>query len=152
MSIIQDMIKKIRENKKIKNENLYIGYVGNFKIVNKEDGYDGCSVYKRDKVVCKLLTSRQRDRYLKGKYPTFLDAENCQLDKYLAIKNSNIQYYTVPSMNNKILPAVPHFPSSNLELLADLDEVLIDVKENINERMWQSKFTLNEIRQMEREL
>ena len=112
MRLMEKMLNQINENKKISTNELYYGYIGQSKavkeIINGETYYVYPYCLDEDKgfVVMQKLTKRERDRYLKSKYNTFLDSVKSQLFEYITIKNSNIEYYRIPSMQDLIVPCI----------------------------------------------
>ena len=118
MRIIESLIGKF--NKKIVNRDLYYGYIylhdstpseTNTKTARKTNvsNFD-------DFVIMQKLTRRERNSYLKSRYNTFFDGENAQTLKYMKLKNSEIEYYRIPSMHNMIVPQTP----------TTLDSMLVD--------------------------
>lgn len=116
MRLIERITSKF--NKPIANRNLYYGYIylhtTNTSEVNASPitqisvaNYDNFAIMQK-------LTKRERDSYLKSKFNTFIDSEKSELDKYLAIKNNNIEYYRVPSLNNIVIPQIKYTTESSL--------------------------------------
>ncbi|MBQ7797592.1 MAG: hypothetical protein IJ371_00530 [Clostridia bacterium] len=150
MNLIQKMIEHCGENRKIKNNNLYYGYVVS---VEQAKYTTHNNKFAGDRVICKQLSDRQRSRYLKGNYRTFIDSENCELIRYLAIERSNIQYFKIPSRKNKVMPYISADNIEAFELFDDLDGVLVCVQPSLNDtHIFSSKISIKEIRQMEKEL
>ena len=95
MSLIKSIINKYRASKRLSTDTLYYGVIF--------DSSDKSDLDTQQFVVMQRLTDRERSSYLKSRFHTFLDSEKCELNKYLYLKNSDIQFYRIPSMNNKIV-------------------------------------------------
>ena len=95
------------------------------------------------------LTKKERNSYLKSKYNVFLDAENCQLDTYIKFKNSNIQFFRVPSLNNKILP---HIQTIDDAVYFNVDEMIVSPFSLKHKYHSNSTIDINAIRHIEHHL
>ena len=147
MRLIESIVNAINNAKKIENKNLCYGELGNVEMAKQ---FDCC--HKGEVVICKQLTPKQRTWYLMQKYRTFLDADNCEFDKYMTLKNSSIPYYYIPSQR-KVVPFVSLENARYLNWLEKDDEVLVNIDDCFSDTyMFQDKLRVKEIAEMERDL
>lgn len=147
MGLIGNMIQAINNSKKIENKNLCYGELEN---VQTAKNFDCC--HKGEVVVCKQLTPKQRKWYLMRRYRTFLDADNCELDKYLTIKNSPIPYYYIPSQR-KVVPFVSLDNTQYLNYFDENEEVLVNLDDDfIYGYLFLEKIKVKEIVEIEQSL
>ncbi|MBQ3502277.1 MAG: hypothetical protein IJA72_01255 [Clostridia bacterium] len=110
MRLIESIINKL--TKKIANRDLYYGYIYLNKSASNTKNSRPMSqfgVINFDNfVIMQKLTKSERDSYLKSKFNTFIDSDNAELEKYIAIKNSNIEYFRIPSLNNIVIPQIKY--------------------------------------------
>lgn len=144
MHLLQQIIKKHEQKRKV-DKNLHCGSIINLKDKNN------IKLNGARKFVLEPLTTKQRNYYLRGKYQTFLDGENCQLIQYLSIIDKDVKFFKVPSLNNKI---VPYIESAEMAHLFNVDElVAVDVCRFLNDTyMTQKGLTVGQIPEIENEL
>ncbi len=117
------LIKNLIHNptaKKYSSDNLYYGYIGTNQPYTETlagqtiESYQYIGDKNSQFVIMQKLNKHERNNYLKSKYNTFIDSSKPQTQLYLALKNSSIQYYRVPSMQNIIIPCISTTQEANL--------------------------------------
>ena len=108
MSLITSIINKL--TKKIANRELYYGYIylNNAGTSASTTSFKPSIINFDNFVIMQKLSKNERNSYLKSKFNTFIDSDNTELEKYIAIKNSGIEYYRIPSLNNIVIPQIKY--------------------------------------------
>lgn len=109
------IIKQLIGNHKIKNRDLYYGYVYHYQadFSNLNNPTTRIDVANFDNfVIMQKLTKRERNNYLKSKFNTFIDSDRSELKEYIATKDSNVDYFRIPSLNNIIVPQMKYTTDS----------------------------------------